>query len=261
MLEHTFAVCAYKESPYLESCLDSLKAQRVKSNILIITSTPNDFIRSIAEKYQVPYYVNEGQGGITQDWNFAYAHAKTKYITITHQDDIYEENYLEEALKLLDGAKRPLIFFSDYYEIRKGRKILSNRLLRIKRIMLLPLRIRPLQSSRWVRRRMLSLGSPICCPSVTFAADQLPEMIFQNHYRACGDWEAWERISKLQGEFLYSPQKLMGHRIHADSETSAAIMDHRRSQEESEMFRKFWPGPVVKILMRFYSSGQKSNQL
>ena len=66
MDEHTFAVCAYKESPYLEECIKSLKNQTIKSNILIATSTPNDYIKGIADKYAIPYYINEGEGGITQ---------------------------------------------------------------------------------------------------------------------------------------------------------------------------------------------------
>lgn len=37
---HTFAVCAYRESPFLEDCVRSLVRQTVKSRILIATSTP-----------------------------------------------------------------------------------------------------------------------------------------------------------------------------------------------------------------------------
>ena len=55
MNEHTFAVCAYKESPYLEECIESLKGQSVRSNILIATSTPNEYIKNIAEKNNIPY--------------------------------------------------------------------------------------------------------------------------------------------------------------------------------------------------------------
>lgn len=43
--DHTFAVCAYKESPYLEECLASLVRQTVSSNRIIVTSTDNDYIR------------------------------------------------------------------------------------------------------------------------------------------------------------------------------------------------------------------------
>ena len=49
MNDHTFAICAYKESPYLEECIKSLKNQTIKSNILIATSTPNDYIKGIAD--------------------------------------------------------------------------------------------------------------------------------------------------------------------------------------------------------------------
>lgn len=258
---HTFVVCAYKESPYLEECILSLKAQTVKSNIIIVTSTPNDYIENMAKKYGLPYRINKGEGGITQDWNFGYAQADSKYVTIAHQDDVYKKEYLSEALAMMKKAKHPLIFFSDYCEIRDGKDIEKNKLLKIKRFMLLPLRIKVLQKSRWVRRRILSLGSPICCPSVAFAVENLPKVIFRNGFRACEDWEAWEMLSKLPGEFLYSSKILMGHRIHAESETSAIIGDNMRSSEEYTMFCKFWPKKIAKVLTKLYAGGQKSNQL
>ena len=49
--DHTFVVCAYQESPYLEACICSLKKQTVSSRILIATSTPNKHIEKLAEKY------------------------------------------------------------------------------------------------------------------------------------------------------------------------------------------------------------------
>lgn len=259
--KHIFAICAYKESPYLEECILSIKNQTVPSNMIMVTSTPNDYIKNMALKYDIPYFVNTGEGGITQDWNFGYAHADSKYITIAHQDDVYEKEYLSTALAAADKSKKPLIFFSDYFEIRNGERVSNNTLLKVKRIMLLPLRIKILRKSRWVRRRILSLGSPICCPSVMFAAENLPEVVFKNGFRACEDWEAWEMISKLKGEFLYSTKLLMGHRIHEESETSAIIEDNMRSKEEYQMYCKFWPKSIAKFLVKLYSRGQKSNQL
>ena len=47
IMQHTFAICAYKESPYLEECIESLMAQEMKSEIIICTSTPNDYIKNI----------------------------------------------------------------------------------------------------------------------------------------------------------------------------------------------------------------------
>lgn len=265
MNKHTFVICAYKESPYLEECIKSLIRQTDNNNIIIVTSTPNSYIKETAEKYQLSCYVNEGVGGITQDWNFGYKCAKEKcqsdYITIAHQDDIYGKGYLSAIKQSLEQTSHPLIIFGDYYEIRNGKRIVSNNILKIKRLMLLPLRIRGFQKSRWVRRRILSFGCPICCPSVTFVTDNLPEVIFENHYRACEDWEAWEKLSKLKGEFVYIPKMIMGHRIHEESETSAAIGDNKRTLEEFEMFSKFWPQWFARLLLRQYSKGQQSNQL
>ncbi len=261
MKRHTFVICAYKESPYLEECILSLRNQAVKSSIIMVTSTPNEYIKKMGEKFQIPCYINNGKGGITQDWNFGYACADSRYVTIAHQDDVYERDYLKTALRALEGSKRPLIYFSDYYEIRNGRKTEKNRLLQIKRLMLVPLRVRGLQGVKWVRRCILSFGTPICCPAVTFAVENLPKVIFRDHFRACEDWEAWEMISRLKGEFLYNTRRLMGHRIHEGSETSAVLEDQLRTQEEYEMFCKFWPKRLAAVLSGLYSKGQKSNRL
>lgn len=265
MKNHTFVICAYKESKYLEACIESLKKQTMQSNIIIVTSTPNKYISDMADKYNLPYFVNEGEGGITQDWNFGYKCARekyqSKYITIAHQDDVYTKDYLELVLRYIAKATHPLIVFGNYFEIRNEKKIKKNRILTVKRIMLLPLKCSLNWKSRWVRRRILSMGSPICCPSVTFVVKNLPEVIFENHYRACEDWEAWEKISKIKGEFIYIPKMIMGHRIHNESETTAAIVDNKRTEEEFEMFCKFWPKSIAKMILRHYSKGQQYNQL
>ena len=261
MEKHIFALCAYGESPYLEDCIKSLKKQTVLGEIILATATPNEHINGLCKKYNIPIFVNSGEHGITQDWNFAYAHADAEYVTITHQDDIYCEKYAENVIKFLDNAKNPIIFFSDYGELRNGKEVDVNRLLKIKRIMLFPLRLKLFRNSRFVRRRILSLGSPICCPSVTFVKRNCPEVVFQHGYRADEDWQAWELLSKRKGAFVYCKDIMMYHRIHEDSETSKILGDNARTKEDLEMFRKFWPLPMAKLLARLYSSSETSNNL
>lgn len=258
---HTYAICAYKESKYLEECIQSLIGQTVESKIILCTSTPNEYIDKIASKYNIPVYVNEGESGITQDWNFAYSKTDTRYVTIAHQDDVYLERYTEEMLDYMKKAKQPIIFFSDYYELRDGEKVHNTGLLKIKRLMLLPLRIKAFWSSKFVRRRILSLGSPICCPAVTFNKKLLAEPVFNNHFRTNEDWECWEMLSKKKGSFVYNKKPLMCHRIHIESETSAAIAETGRSAEDYEMYRKFWPGFIAKLLVKWYSKSEKYNEL
>ena len=259
--KHTFVISAYKESQFLEECIKSLKCQSEQSEIIMITSTPNDYVDDMSKKYNIPLYINKGDRGIVQDWNFAYKQCNTPYITIAHQDDIYFKNYTKMAVGMLEHSRNPLIFFTDYCEIRNNKLIKNNALLRIKRLLLFPLRGKLFRASKFVRRRSLSLGNGICCPSVTFAVNNLPDPVFRVHFRSDEDWEAWERISRLDGEFIYCPKILMGHRIHEESETSAILGDNARYREDYEMFCKFWPKQIAKVLVKFYSKSEKSNQI
>ena len=260
-MTHTFAICAYQESEYLEECIRSLVKQTRKTNVILCTSTPNDYIRGLCDKYGIPMYVNEGEHGITQDWNYALRMADTDCVTIAHQDDKYSKHYVEVLEQELSKVDRPVIFFSDYSEIRNGEYVHDNKLLKIKRLMLLPLRCKCFWNSRFVRRRILSLGSPICCPSVTFVKKNCPAPIFEHGFRADEDWQAWEKLSRCKGAFVYSTKILTYHRIHEDSETSKILGDNARTREDYIMFCKFWPKPIAKLLTSVYGTSEKSNKL
>ena len=39
-MTHCFAVCAYKDSPYLRECMESLRLQEHPSPLLLCTATP-----------------------------------------------------------------------------------------------------------------------------------------------------------------------------------------------------------------------------
>lgn len=266
--DHTFVVCAYGESPYLRDCVASLAAQNVKTRLVIATTTPNNWIKGVSEEFSIHLFVNDGQPGIAHDWNSALSHAVTPLVTIAHQDDIYGEDYAEAALAFCNRSEKPLLFFSDYGEIRMGASSIESgvvaddtRMLRIKRLMLAPLKLeRRWGSKRW-RRRLMSLGSPICCPSVTYCLPNLPSPVFREGMRGGLDWDAWERISKLEGDFIYAPEVLMHHRIHEGSETSKLIKDDIRSKEDYEMFCRFWPRPLARLLNVLYGFSLRSNAL
>lgn len=258
---HTFVICAYQESKYLEMCICSLLGQSVQSSLCIATSTPNEYIRNMAAKYQLPLFINSGEKGIAADWNFAWSCAGTPLVTLAHQDDIYCRDYTESILDALNKCAHPLIAFTDYCELRDGRTVKSNRLLRIKRILLFPLRIEYLWRSKFVRRRILSLGSAICCPSVTMVKPNLPFPVFKNNMKSNVDWQAWAELSGLEGEFAYIPRIGMKHRIHEGSATSDLLKKNERRQEDIMVYRMFWPEWAARLLERFYQISEKSNQI
>ena len=259
--DHTFAVCAYGSSPYLEECLKSLQAQSVPTRVLISTSTPNEHIEHLAQEYGFPLYINEGAPGIAHDWNYAIGHCDTPLVTIAHQDDVYLPAYAETMLSMVNEEKRPLIFFTDYGELRGTAECDESRLLNVKRSLLGPLKNQANFGKRSAKRRVLSLGSAICCPSVTLCRSNLPDPVFLDNMKCDLDWEAWERFSKLEGSFVYAPEILMRHRIHEGSETTALIRDDTRTREDLVMLKKFWPAPIAHLINRVYSGSQKSNEL
>lgn len=256
-----FVICAYKESPYLEECICSLKNQKVGVKIALVTSTPNEHIESLVERYQLEYHINTGKSGIAEDWNFGISKADKRVVAIAHQDDVYEPDYVVKVLENVNKQNRVLIAFTDYGEIRNNVRVTQNKLLQTKRIMLFPLQNRYLQNVRFVRRRILSFGSAICCPSVTFIKENLPKWVFQSGYRSDVDWQAWERLSRQNGAFVYCDNVLMYHRIHEGSATTAIIADNDRTKEDYEMFCKFWPKWIAKIIEHFYRKGEDSNLL
>lgn len=260
---HAFAVCAYGKSPYLRECLDSLRAQEGEtSEVFIATSTPSAWLEGIAAEYRLPLYVNEGEAGIGQDWNFAYSHATAPYVTIAHQDDTYCPGYAAAAVRALSADPSSLIFFTNYGELREGEHVDDNELLRVKRRLMQPLADGTRAGRRWAKRAVLRFGSAICCPSVTFNVANCPNPPFVVGMKSNLDWATWELLSRREGTFLYGGDEvLMYHRIHPESATSELIANHARDAEDLAMLERFWPRPVAALIERAYSRGTKSNEL
>ena len=263
--DHTFVVCAYKESAHLYECIDSLMNQTERGKIMIATSTPSDFLQNAAAKYGIELRVNSAPPSISGDWNFALRQATSPLVTLAHQDDVYAPDYLETCLRRLNRATNPIIFFSHYGELRNGERCYNNKLLGVKKLMLKPLKAFP--RSKFIRRRVLSMGNPICCPAVTYVrssgksdkSGEFPE--FTNEFKTSLDWCQWELLSQRKGSFVYCETQLMFHRIHEESETTKTIGESVRSKEDFEMFKKFWPTWIAKRLLKFYSASEDSNKL
>ena len=256
---HTFVICAYKESQYLEECIKSVLNQTVKSNIIMSTSTPNDYIKGMAEKYNIPLYINEGEKGIGQDWNFGVSKATTDYVTVAHQDDIYKEKYLEEIVNNLEKGKDFVIAITKYTEIKNGEEIPLNINLKIKEILLFPLKF--FNSSKFWKKFSLAFGNSISCPTVTVNRKIVGKTPYVTKLKCSLDWNTWLELTKYKGRYLYIPKYLMSHRIHEDSETTSLIENNVRLEEDYIMFKKLWPDCIAKLLMKFYKNSVKTNKV
>lgn len=258
---HTFVVLAYKESSYLEECIKSVLNQKYSSKVVIATSTPNEYIQNIADKYSLEVKVNFNPGkGIGYDFDFAVSCGETNLTTVAHQDDIYDYEYSNLIVKAYKENINSLIIFSDYYEIRSEGNVYSNTNLRIKRFLLLPMRIKMLANTRFGKRLGLRFGNIICCPAVTFVKDNIKTNdIFKCDFVCNVDWYAWEKLSLKKGKFSYVNKTLMGHRVHEESTTTEIINERIRTKEDLAMFQKFWPNSLARIINNFYVKAEDSN--
>lgn len=257
---HTFVVLAYKESDYLEECIKSVLNQSYKSKVVIATTTDNKFIRDIANKYKLEVAIGK-HTSIGGDFDFAVNTGKTKLVTVAHQDDLYDYDYAKTVVEEYNKYKDASIIFTDYYEIRGEDKVNSNTNLKIKRVLLLPLRLKCLSGFKFIKRLVLRFGNSICCPAVTFVRDNCPKEIFVSKYKCNVDWFAWEKLSRLDGRFIYNKKLLMGHRISNETTTTDIINSGIRTKEDYEIYCKFWPRWFAKFINRLYRNSEKSNQL
>lgn len=258
-MEHTFVILAYKESKYLEECVRSILKQTVKSNVVIGTSTRNKYIENIAKKYELLVVDNKKPGmGLAADFDFGLQAATTQFVTIAHQDDTYEPEYTKMVMGRVSNDT--IILFTDYHERHKNGIVHVNQNLKIKRMLLKPLEYAPFQHMKWVRRRILSLGNPICCPSVAFNKAKVQGPAFKSDFKSNMDWCAWEKLSRLPGRFVYIKKDLMMHRIHEESTTTEIINDNLRTREDYMMFCKFWPSWAAKRIAGIYAKSEENNQ-
>ncbi len=258
---HTFVVLAYKESKFLEDAIKSVLNQSIKTNVIIATSTPNDYISKLAKKYNLDIKVNDGKKGIGYDFDFAVNAADTKLVTVAHQDDIYDYTYAENMINAYKKCPKSIIIFPHYYEIRKDKNVYKNVNLRIKKILLFPLNFHFISNRKIIKRSALRFGDAISCPSVTFVKDNVPKEIFSSDLKCNIDWYAWEKLSKRKGYFYYINKPLMGHRIYNESTTTQIINDNKRTTEDYEILCKFWPKWIAKKLAKIYSKSEKSNNV
>lgn len=260
---HTMVVPAYGRSPYLDACLDTLLAQTAPVRVVVSTSTPSGFLKEACDRRNIPLHVHglEGQG-IGADWNEALAQAGARgLVTLAHQDDLYDSDY---AARIQDAHREDpevALYFTDSFEIdaagcmrRPGRVLMAKRVLTW-----LALLGSHKVTEGWRLRMLLGFGNVIVCPTVTLNLDRLGRFKFREDLRTNMDWMAWRQAAR-RAPLCAVSGRLVGHRVHPDSETNRCIGDGSRSREDEMMFREFWSAPVAALLLRLYGAGYEGGK-
>jgi len=258
---HTFLVPAYGQSPHLEACLQSLKNQVLRTSVVVSTSTPFKGMEDLVERYGAQLLIHGPNQGMSHDWNQGLRQVQSPWVTIAHQDDMYDACFTAELHKALEQARGELnLVFTNYAECIEEQVRPINTLLKIKKLLLeLGFLGRNQVYSRWAKKNCLRFGSPIPCPSVSLNLHLHP-IVFDDHYRVNMDWAAWLERANQKGGFYWIRQTLMHHRLHKSSETTIGLEQGHRATEDLALLNKLWPAPLAKLIHYFYFVAYKSNQ-
>ena len=251
MIDHTFSIMAFGESPYLERCIQSIRNQKLLGQIIMCTSTSSPFIQKLAEKHDIQLFIKSGSSGISDDWNFALRQSRTNFVTLAHQDDIYYPDYLYQSFQHFE--RDFLILFTNYHDCNEEGKISIGNSNRIKSILLWPYLFTDRIKNPLLKRGLIQFGNPIGCPGVIYNKSKLQVFEFSSHFTNNLDWYAWFEMTKIQGSFLYLSSRLFEHRIHEDSVTHRSLLGNIKEDEDLKMFSLFWGNKISKMIHHFYN--------
>jgi len=251
-MKHTFVILAYNNSDDLEECIKSVINQSVKSNIVIVTSTPNDYIIDMASEYSLGVMVNKAKSNKGRDYNFAIKSFDTELVTIAHQDDLYDRNYVKEIKKCYQRNKDATIIFTDNYEIYGDKKITCSKKLFWIRYHLFPLKFSLFQNKKTFKLRSLRRNKYICTSSITFVKKNLYEDIFPVNLRYDNDWQGLIDLAKKNTKFVYLRKKLVGYRIE-DKEKNKT-----KDKEDRKILQSMYPMWYYNLFIK--KSGDKNGK-
>jgi glycosyltransferase involved in cell wall biosynthesis len=261
-MDHSFVIPVYDAAPHLAALIESLQAQTgLRSEILLSSSTPSTELTAISKRFGLPLHINSQRIDIAADWNFALAMAKTQFVTLAHQDDIFEPGYVVQLGSALRRNPHAFLAFCDYSEHTPLGARPVNINLTIKRLLRRrAFGVRECITEARDKMRLLSLGNPICCPSVMLNRRSTEDFRFPGGFKTNLDWMAWLELARRPGGFVYIPECLVSKGVHADSETTATIANRAREREDRAIFDTLWPRPVAAALATLYKFGYRANR-
>jgi glycosyltransferase involved in cell wall biosynthesis len=254
--DYAVVVTAYGESPFLEMCLASVSTQTLQPPLHVTTSTPSPFIEAVAARFGATLSVNPRErAGIAADWNFGLRASGARFVTLAHQDDTYAPEFCAATMAAFAAAPQASLCFTRYLEIDDAGAPKVSKISVVKGLIeTLTLGSATAVSGRRLRR-YLSFGNPLPCSSVTFDLTKLGDFTFGDEMASNLDWQAWLDFCEAGAVFARAPERLVGRRHNALTETSKLIKSGQRKAEDRAMFERLWPAPIARVIAWVYQAG------
>jgi len=241
---HTFVILAYLENDNLLECVKSVLNQTVKSNVIIATSTKNDYIIDLASEYGLGVMVNDNPSNKGSDYNYALNAFDTEIVTIAHQDDIYDRNYVKEIMNCYNKNKDASIIITDSYEVLGDKKLKRSRRLLKKHFLIKPLKYKKFQNKKYFKLRSLKYNQSFCTSTVTYVKKNIKKDFFPTNLIYNNDWQAFINLAREDSKFVLIDKKLVGYRINLNEVNDDKI------KEIISIYKNLWPNFIIDYLYK-----------
>ena len=241
---HTFVILAYLENDNLLECVKSVLNQTVKSNVIIATSTKNDYIIDLASEYGLGVMVNDKPSNKGSDYNYALNAFDTELVTIAHQDDVYDRNYVKEIINCYKNNQDTSIIITNYYGILDDQRINGNKEITTSRFLVKPLEYKKFQNKKYFKLRSLKYKQSFCTSSVTYVKRNIKNDFFPTNLTYNNDWQAFIELAKSDCKFVYINKKLVGYRL------NNKVINDDRIKEDILIYKELWPNFIIDYLYK-----------
>lgn len=175
----------YNNAQFIEKAINSVLAQKVPLEIIIIDDCSTDYLNEVISKYlslpNVLYIKNNNNLGVAKSRNIGVNIAKGKYIAYLDADDWWQPTKLEKQLKVIESSQYVLCYTGR--EIVKADGSKTGKIIPVKKL---------------INYKKLLLHNCISCSSVLISTDIAKEIPMSND-EFHEDFINWLRILKKYG--------------------------------------------------------------
>lgn len=197
----------YNGEKYLKTLLDSLlKQTNINIDILIRDDGSTDNTIDIIKKYShenenIDYYIGKNVGYAKSFWDLLKKKEDYEYYAFCDQDDIWKEEKLEKAIKMIKRDSNediPILYTSNVISINNKMEIISEKAFKCNRIL-----------------NIYESFQKSILPGCTFVFNNKAAQILRkyNGYMESHDWATYAIITSF-GKVIYDTNSYINYRIH-----------------------------------------------
>lgn len=240
-------VSVFNDSEYLKLLFDSLLLQSdSRFEVLIIDDSLANVISKefVTNNYDERFTLrtNEVNIGPFRSWNIGLAEMvalrKYKVLSVIHEDDILDRDYVKNSIEAVERYPRIDIFHSRAVIIgpRGNRKFSVQDSFKL------------LASSAFAKRPVVSFGDKglsrilennfVFCPTMVFNVGMFREIVFETRWKMVGDLDFIAKALIDGRTFLQLPNRNYFYRRHHNNLTAKLTRSTKRFQEEVQLYKE-----------------------